>query len=313
MQKTSNCDFNNNQFLKDNQDNQAYLYISPLVTHFKSYTSGSPKKGGGKRSDITIFSAASRRRLISFLFSLEKSPDVMVTLTYPDRWESDCRKWKRDLDVFLKRVSYKFPDYWFVWKLEFQKRGAPHFHLLGSFGGGVVVNQALREWVSRAWYEVVGSGDEKHLKAGTNVEVLDSNKKVRAYVCKYIAKEDVPKGEDGKPIKVGRWWGKSGNVPAIVKIAVRLNYNEWVLVKRLVKRWVKAQARQNLQRWLQLPLRKRGSIFRGFKFWKWLKKFYRANWYIYIDMVAMVRILKAVCGFVLEFRQIRPYEMKFVL
>ena len=295
------------------EDSQAYLYISPLVTSFKWNARQNSKNAGGRRGEIKGFSSASRRRLINFLFSLEHPPEVMVTLTYPEKWEADYHKWKRDLDVFFKRVARKFPEYWFVWKLEFQKRGAPHFHLLGSFGKGVVVNQALKEWVSRAWYEVVNSGDEKHLLAGTNVEVLDSNKKVRAYVCKYVSKEDVPKAEDGKEIKVGRWWGKSGSVPAVVRIAIRLNYSEWVIVRRLVKKWVKAQARQNLERWLKLPLRKRGSIFRGFKFWKWLKKFYRSNWYIYIDMVTMVRILKAVCGFVLEFIQIRPYEMKFVL
>ena len=295
------------------QDSQAYLLISPLITCFKdcSCYRYNPRSGG-KRGEIKGFSSASRRRLIRFLFSLEKPPEVMVTLTYPGEWEVDYHKWKRDLDVFFKRVARKFSDYWFVWKLEFQKRGAPHFHLLGSFGDDVVINQALKEWVSRVWYEIVGSGDEKHLKAGTNVEVLDSNKKVRAYVCKYISKEDMPKDENGKEVKVGRWWGKSGNIPARCVVSVQLEYDKWVMVRRLVKRWVKAKARQSLKKWLSLPSWKRGA-FRGFKFWKWLKKYHRANWYIYIDMVTMVRLIKAVCGFVLEFVQVQPSYMKFVL
>jgi len=286
------------------QDSQAYLYISPLVTHFKwTARQNGNNGGGGRRGKITVFSAKSRRRLIRYLFSLEKSPVVMVTLTYPKEWNPDYEVWKRDLDVFLKRVARKFPKYWFIWKLEFQKRGAPHFHLLGSFGEGVVVNKEVMEWVSRAWYEVVNSGYEKHLKAGTNIEVLDSKKKVIFYVCKYISKEDMPKDENKKSIKVGRWWGKSGNVPNRCVVAVRFNVSEYVMVKRLVKRWVKANVREAL---------KKGKR-KLFGFYKWLKKFHRSNWYIYIDMITMVKLIKAVCNYPIEMMQIKPCEVKFVL
>ena len=286
------------------QDCQAYLYISPLVTHFKwTARQNGNNGGGGKRGEVTVFSAKSRRRLMHLIFSLEKQPDVMVTLTYPEVWEADYRKWKRDLVTFLKRVKRRFPMCWFIWKLEFQKRGAPHFHLLGSFGKDVVVDKEIKKWISQAWYEVVNSGDEKHLRAGTNVKVLGSKKEVIIYVCKYISKEDMPRNREGKPIKVGRWWGKVGNVPGRCIVAVRFNVSEYTMIKRLVKRWVKANARKAMEKGKR----------RVFGFYKWLKRFYKANWYVYIDMVTMVRLIKVVCNFPVEMVQIRPCEVKFVL
>jgi len=270
------------------QDSQVYLYISPLVTEFK-VSSPFVSSGGVevKRGKIKGFSAKSRMRLIKLLLSLEKPPVVMITLTYPEEWVKDPERWKRDIDTWFKRVERKFKDYWFVWKLEFQKRGAPHFHLLGSFGDDVVVDDELRAWVSRSWYEVVNSGDEKHLKAGTRVDVLDGKKKVKMYVCKYVSKEE--------PLKfgyVGRWWGKVGNVPSVVKLGVRLQYREAVLVRRILKRWLRS-------------IRVKSSG-RRLGYYYWLKKHFRSSFAVFVDWVTIIRLLKFIVGSCIEFLQVRP-------
>lgn len=210
-----------------------YAVVKRIYTHF-----GNPFKPGGKRGVIRGFSSESRRRLIRYLLSLEEAPKVMITLTYPGEWPKDPREWKRHLHNFRRELERKFPECWFVWKLEFQKRGAPHFHLLGDFRKNVPFAQ-LRRWVSYVWYRIVGSGDEKHFKAGTNIEFLDGKKKVRMYVSKYVNKEDCLRDEEGNLIPVGRWWGKFGKLPAQWKLYYELDHPEFVMIRRIVRRWVK--------------------------------------------------------------------------
>lgn len=156
------------------------------------------------RGTIKGFSGAARKRLIMMLASinrqaLERLP-LFVTLTYPATWPGEPSVWKEHLDTWLKRLSRKFTRTATVWKLEFQSRGAPHFHLL-VFGPGWIDAQ----WLSRSWYEVVGSGDRRHLMAGTRVERIRSWKGVMFYGSKYLAK----KTQENVPAFPGRFWGVS--------------------------------------------------------------------------------------------------------
>ena len=91
------------------------------------------------------------------------------TLTYPAEWIWDAKLWKRHLKVFSQRFLRRWPSAGFIWKLEFQQRGAPHFHpfiwgLRDEHFGDFLL------WVSKTWNEVAGNGDQNHLLAGTRVE-----------------------------------------------------------------------------------------------------------------------------------------------
>lgn len=161
---------------------------------------------GGMRGQAQ-FSYASRRRLLFTLSKVKREAvPVFVTLTYPGEFSSDALVWKKDLDDFSKRFRRRWSSGCFVWRLEFQKRGAPHFHLL-VWGASYV---ELFTWVSRAWYQVVGSGDQRHLMAGTRVEELRDYRGALGYASKYLGKVDQVKYKD-----VGRWWGIVGrkNIP----------------------------------------------------------------------------------------------------
>ena len=79
------------------------------------------------RGIISKFSPASRRRL---LFTARNSPSlrVLVTLTYPEKYPLDgavCKEHLRQMIQWCKRQGAECG----IWILEFQKRGAPHFHL----------------------------------------------------------------------------------------------------------------------------------------------------------------------------------------
>lgn len=178
------------------------------------------RESRGLRGKVRGFSHASRRRLMRKIASIDRetvgTPPIFVTLTYPGEWPKDPKRWKRDFDVWAKRLLRRHPQCCAIWKLEPQERGAPHFHLL-VFG----VPHLDKAWLSSSWYEVVGSGDVRHLRAGTRVESIRSWRGVMSYASKYTAKvvDEMPEGWQ----EVGRMWGIIGrkNLPIyMVRFAV---------------------------------------------------------------------------------------------
>lgn len=201
--------------------------------------------GGGARGLVTGFSSASRRRLMRLIASLGRSErPVFVTLTYPDLFPTEPAKWKRDLDVFGKRLARKFSVAGALWRIEFKERRtgasegtvAPHFHLL-VYGPGY---RDLLEWVSGAWWSVVGSRDADHLKVGTRVERIYSWGGTLRYVGKYIAKVDeYPADWQGKA------WGVIGRerLPWVVEVVISLTEEESIKLVRLGRKMIKASGR----------------------------------------------------------------------
>lgn len=169
-----------------------------------------PPAGGGKRKPCTGLSKSSRRAMQVLVSKLKVSSvqkGLFVTLTYPRKFPDGVRA-KRDLDAFIKRLRRAFPSIAGIWKMEPQKRGAPHFHLI-LLG----VDFIEHEWIAKAWYEVVGSGDIRHYAAGTEVRRVKSYQHAVHYVSKYIAKETAVGGDaagDGLG-EVGRRWGHFGD------------------------------------------------------------------------------------------------------
>lgn len=156
------------------------------------------------RGRITTFSRASRRRLLNLVNSVnrERAPlPTLVTLTYPSTWPKSPRVWKKQLDNFRSRLVRRYGKVPAVWRLEYQRRGAPHFHLL------VFVELEMDDlipFVSRSWYEVVGSGDERHLAAGTRCERVRSWRGAVSYAAKYLGEPERLQLDQEPP---GRVWG----------------------------------------------------------------------------------------------------------
>jgi len=200
---------------------------------------GDPELGacfGGDRGVVRGFSKASRRRLLRFLHTIDRERaglPLFVTLTYPGTWPGKPAKWKRDLRSWLGRLRRALPEAWCVWRLEPQRRGAPHYHLL-VFG----IASLSIEWLSRTWFEVVGSGDLRHLRAGTQVQYVRSWHRVVGYAAKYLAKE--PKE---LPVEwrrgVGRWWGihQRPRAPREV-LEARITQDQFFRVRRVLRRFV---------------------------------------------------------------------------
>lgn len=224
---------------------------------------GHVQRGGGRRGAVTRFTNSARKRMLSRLGQIRENfrDACFMTLTYPREWNTDPRRWKRDLDVIIKRIRRKWPDACGIWRIEFQERGAPHFHLIiwnmtGRTGDS-------RFWISRSWFEVVGSGDFKHYRAGTNFTRLRNRKRAGRYVSKYSAKVagNPVDPETGELVQVGRWWGTFGAISVGRAIRAVVLLSEYHQIRRLAARLLKSRHVAYSARLARLDGRKGCTIY----------------------------------------------------
>lgn len=132
------------------------------------------------RTVIKSWTSKSRSSMVARLSSLDYSdmlndPDaipIMTTLTYPGDWEAvvpTAEIAKSHLRSFQKRYERAFGEKLAaVWKMEFQRRGAVHFHIFMNMR---IEKKVFEKWLSQTWTEIVNPiNDEerrKHLLAGT--------------------------------------------------------------------------------------------------------------------------------------------------
>ena len=206
--------------------------------------------GGGKRGAVVTFSDASRRRLLYKVAQVEtdKMP-LFLTITYPDKFPDDPKKWARDIDAFRKRFTRR--GWGAIWKKELKPRQsgesagqvAPHFHML-VWGANY---SDLRSFCARAWWEIVGSGNLDHLAAGVRVERVNSKNGVKRYAAKYLCKED--EGQANKGGGLGRFWGviNAAVIPWAVEVPVDFDTQRPVVeLLRLMRRFMGMKKRGNL-------------------------------------------------------------------
>lgn len=161
--------------------------------------------GGGKRGKIEVFSKESRYRLFSMMHKLTFKTVTFLTLTYPLQYPSDPKVYKGHLKEYRRRFEKKYGPVPAVWRLEFQERGAPHFHLMYLDMGFIPVHELC--WL---WKCVVKSWDMAHELLGVDIKLITSGKEkklIASYLAKYVGKVDQSEGKnDGSG--VGRYWGK---------------------------------------------------------------------------------------------------------
>lgn len=185
------------------------LYVRPKTT------GGKPPVGG--RSEVKKFSVRSGARMRRYLRCCDVQYRILGTLTYPAEFPRSGRIIKRHFRAFVERCrryheGASRSDWSIFWFLEFQERGAPHFHFFTNY-------EIPRDLLAGWWYQIVNSGDERHLQAGTRIEYLRAGRSGSlAYASKFIGcltaesgkqnQKQVPCGFED----VGRFWGAVGNV-----------------------------------------------------------------------------------------------------
>jgi hypothetical protein len=137
---------------------------------------------GPSTSEIREWSPRSRSNMHQTLASLDYSDWArtdgalaMVTVTYPDNWKPlvpNGKAFKRHTEMLRRRWARAIGPWRLLWKMEFQKRGAPHWHALmrvpamvttdGGYGPklGYQVAETFEDWLARTWAGIVGASTD---------------------------------------------------------------------------------------------------------------------------------------------------------
>ncbi|MEM9892796.1 MAG: hypothetical protein AAF962_18180 [Actinomycetota bacterium] len=223
---------------------------------------------------IWEFSRKSRQRLRQRVaeadwYAALQRPNVrigMLTLTYPGDWvryapdPERITAHRHALEKRLQRSLGYLPP--FFWVREFQGRGAPHFHLAGAWPARIE-GVRLEKWLSRIWWDIVGSDCPDHLKAGTRIDwsrglrASDPNR-LAAYFSSYTTGEGGKEYQHHPPEEIehhdgrkgawcsengsaGRHWGYRG--VELTRAEVAISRADMIEAQRFLRRYIASQKR----------------------------------------------------------------------
>jgi hypothetical protein len=239
-----------------------------VVSSTRRSNSAANQRGAG--AVITEWSRKSRSAMCRTFAELDYSPLVesgripaMITLTYPGDWDvvaPDGASVKRHMVLWRKRFQREYGEaVRYIWKLEFQRRGAPHIHLWmappmspGRSG------RSFTHWLSEAWAQVVDHPDPaqkaRHRLAGTAIDVRNGLKACDPKrLAIYFTKHSSPNLHGNKEYQhivpelwrrpgcgPGRFWGVYGLKKAIAVVEVA--QDAYLAARRIMRRWSRNQA-----------------------------------------------------------------------
>lgn len=203
---------------------------------------GGGNKAPSERGELKGWSAGSARRNMRFLQSVETDElngvGIAFTLTVRDCPVSHD-EWSTMRDSFVKFLQRR-KLIRLHWVTEWQKRGAPHFHMSAYFPDEYLrENPSFIVDVMHHWYEL-----SKHLGTlprGQHYAVIDGGVGWQKYVSKHASRGyahyqreegSIPKGWE----KTGRLWGKSGKWPTD-EVKLLLDDKTYFRFRRLVRRY----------------------------------------------------------------------------
>jgi len=231
----------------------SYLKTLPCVSVYNNlsrFSACSPlpshgKRVRAKRSAVKEFSGASRLRLMRLFAKIDTrtfGTPSFVTLTFHDNWRKDYSDLKEILNKTLQYIRDSGLDIYYIWRLELQKRGAPHFHFI-LFFPSELSDSAVESFLSGFrlyWHRLVEPNSAPHLLYGFRVESLTTTKKAFAYVSKYCAKSDV----ETKFALPGRRWGASRDLPVMYLLKTYLPQAVFNQVKRTIRKLLRSTAKR---------------------------------------------------------------------
>lgn len=172
-----------------------------------------------KRGTVQMFSPKSASRLTRMARNASPALISQFCLTYHQALP-DGATCKKDLDAWLKVLRRAAPGVGYLWILEFQTRGVPHFHVWLT----VPFSETLWKSLGAAWNRIAEPSSQEHLWWHTEPRVDPHTGKLQrsmlnwemnggGYLRKYMSKlaqKCVPDGFGW----CGRFWGATrGLVP----------------------------------------------------------------------------------------------------
>ena len=124
--------------------------------------------------------AARARKTVQRAVNANPALNKFLTLTYAEN-VAELDRARQDFDKFVKRIKTRFSDFKYIVVIEFQKRGAIHFHLLCNLPY-IDVKRLAQIW---------GFGFIK-------INRIDNVDNVGAYITKYMTKDNIDPRLTGK-------------------------------------------------------------------------------------------------------------------
>jgi hypothetical protein len=180
---------------------------------------------------------------LELLDTLSEQPGSPVAELQPGQHRSVCKTTLKGVDV----------QYVFQGKSKFVRR-------CSSLLDSVIVadispehplaerlkNMSFADWASLAWYNVVGSHNVAHLKAGVRVERVKTWGGVMSYCAKYMAKEDCHFLSE---VSFGRSWGvfNRANVPWAKMVEINLDNEVGVRLRRVARHYLERRLKRKVR------------------------------------------------------------------
>ena len=166
-----------------------------------------------KDNDISKFSVNSRRRLLTLLSKINLSKysiPVFATFTFHNLYPDNSQKLKNLIDKFLKSIKRIDENIAYVYRLEWQKRNAPHFHFMFFFPTYYDANkiESLTKKIKLYWFSYLEDHDYYTYKYSVDFVKVNDKRKVFSYISKYTCKIE----NESEFSYIGRRWGCSKNL-----------------------------------------------------------------------------------------------------
>lgn len=155
--------------------------------------------------------------------SCNEDMQTFITLTYKENMQ-DIRKSKSHLAYFFKKLKKDYKDIKFLYVLEFQGRGAIHYHMLCNLDVGFKSQQGRYKRKSEKHKMYEDEFNKKYWNRGfIDIQLLKDEgiRKVGNYIACYLTEDLFEKDLQGN-----RCWGHSRNLnkPQVTKCETNLQH-----------------------------------------------------------------------------------------
>ena len=188
------------------------IFKKDVVIHRENRRSKSYERTCRTENSVKRFSGQSRKRLIFTLMNTPVNFQTYLILTYPDVFPLDGDIIKAHLQAFLERLRRKFKQFEYLWRMEFQERGAIHYNFLLD----VEFTEELTQWAEEAWIDIITKWrpDTVNTKYVFEFRKIDNIEGINWYLSKRESNQPAIEFRN-----LGRFWGCSRGVKPKGKFA----------------------------------------------------------------------------------------------
>lgn len=196
----------------------------------------------GERGDIRYLTSRARSHLAFLVAASNIEYRSIITLTYGEHWPRDGDIFKAHLNTMLTWLRLSKPKFSYVWVLEYQRRGAPHYHILTTLDAPTkeherrqfshkwrtIVDPELWWQGARYWKDSVRQARKyvykvhRHPKAWEPLRDKDGAMKYITKYCLKMKQKEVP----NDIVHVGRFYGMSRDVKRSITARAEIELDE---------------------------------------------------------------------------------------